>query len=1810
MKRKASSRNLVVTILLRILPLVLLPLLVGILHPDGGSGGYWKMVFASAACGAVISAAVPSLRFAILAVAIVTVLLLSVSYTEVLHEHLGSLNEPSASSARIPVSPRMPPVAADPIIAGDGPVADPVARKRDAAERVAAFRWRPAPPKVEAPVEMSSFSVVLPCAFEGEFAEKTVWAVWENTDKNVLKEIIVVDDGSRPPLRKIMSEQLLTGGPGVPKMKIVRHEHTLGLISAKKSGGDAATGDVIVFFDCHVSPRKGWEMAFLKQMRRKQDHRTIVVPTITSLNPDTWKEIPGGGGGKVCFILWNNDFTWLYNPGRDAPLMSGGLLALSRRWWEETGGYDTKMVAWGGENIDQSLRSWLCGGRIEVADGAYVAHMWRDPKNPKTVLRYPIPTKDVMRNKARAATAWFGDFTEKVMTFPEYEMFTKNGESIGDMSEFTQLKERLSCAPFTSYLDRFSYIYLDGGLIPDQVFQLREKKTGLCLHVKRNDRPPHNIVLAACAGHHDLHQSSELQLFHRGNRDASKRGKPCCSGIMHWNFLQCLDAQRVGMGVSTFECEIGGSSAHQNVRLSEEGQLLWNWKGAWSGAQGCFAPQAPKVGLAIVTSPDLCGAMVEAIGESTYPGDSGVPVPSAFHLKSREVGGGCAAAGTKETSGESASNMELHFRPCDAQDTAQVFKTRPRVGGFEIRAGDTDYCLDSGGGTQVLVYPCYDEKAHNMNQLWKIRAARLLWESSTGNPICVDSKMIKEKVTPPQGEYRLVTCAPKPGQRLKREDVDSRDTFFLKDQDDGRCLSALSGNVLGLSECTHQQRWRIKSTAQGPGPPVTQIQHEASKLCIDAGGEHKPILYPCHTGRVNQPQKFAYLEDPGWIQSPLTWGDNGRRRTFELCLDRLPVPMENVAIQDCQKTRAMGVEWERLNAFVPLERRLWEESAKPPQGTPILGVEAKAVTGERCTVLRCYPAHGGQVVQTEPGRFDIGHGACIWDEEFSICLDLTAQDFQDAMLRFEVLSLESGWLGEVERPVASGAVKLTSLHCCPGHVHPSLRLPLKRSSRGTVDSSEGRVSNGPIELHMGLYVVAPADGVPEADWMTKIIVPWSSLVKPVISPQRLEQVKPLPKRSCLEFTLVALKDLEIAWKGLCVDDLLLDLQFRIEARGDVDELVILEDGDIAEVSSKWHEIYAAPDGKACIQHPRTYTFDLDLPACCASALLQIQVFLKRRDARDSADPKEVFGAEACLPLARGWPRRSKIEDGPFRLPLESSALGHFGQVPLFPLNAAMDVGSLGAGLESSSIPGTLGSMKCSYSLSSRSTKEDSENQAVEDLSESTEAEMEVHEEESSPMRTKTAASHTHDFGYQKWETFVQEMEAKPSLKSGGGGAFIAPSEAARDEDEDEDFFEDMHHYPAPSVTTNLVERLEEATGSCFVLQLYVHDLHLRHHVEGHDTEMDLEVLLGSNVALNFRSEGRRRQSLQRHFHETKVLPIELPRHSRFELRLRNAAQEVLGSTVIDLQDRLLLDHFRQQEDITECRQLWCHMCSVGSLQIALRLAREVAQQETKLWPIPHKLLRAELRVILHEVEFSAPIDAKEVIAAIELEMPQERFHHYRRPSPQWSDVRPGLTSKRISFEWRYALPLKTIFASTEKHVLISIFDADTWHLLGTSMFYVDEALSKVREGRKYEKASRHPRIPVNSPGSSSIQGYLSISAYGLHKSLADEFPVRSGREKGVAPATPADSQTVSEQEVCAQQLVCHPPAKTCLGHMGPPRRRRSSRRPRRWCFLAAFLLALAALATAALRKDDGRGHCGPTVEPVETRSSTELVCFY
>ena len=66
-----------------------------------------------------------------------------------------------------------------------------------------------------------------------------------------------------------------------------------------------------------------------------------------------------GSGMSKCYLTFDGEFKWTTDTTPYVPIMSGGLLAMSRKWWLETGGYDRQMRGWGGENLDQSLRIWV-----------------------------------------------------------------------------------------------------------------------------------------------------------------------------------------------------------------------------------------------------------------------------------------------------------------------------------------------------------------------------------------------------------------------------------------------------------------------------------------------------------------------------------------------------------------------------------------------------------------------------------------------------------------------------------------------------------------------------------------------------------------------------------------------------------------------------------------------------------------------------------------------------------------------------------------------------------------------------------------------------------------------------------------------------------------------------------------------------------------------------------------------------------------------------------------------------------------------------------------------------------------------------------------------------------------------------------------------------------------------------------------------------------------------------------------------------------------------------------------------------------
>ena len=288
------------------------------------------------------------------------------------------------------------------------PVLFPERKFHSSADRDKPHIWRPQAPVPITPLGPSnpSLSVVLPCANEDFLAAKTVISVFAATPDHVLKEIIVVDDGSNYKLESLFSDidqGQQTLGESFYKASIVanynkkfhsliqdnrlrfiRHEEHTGLINAKRVGGDAATGDIVVFLDCHVKPDPNWWFGIIERM--KPNYKRVVVPSITDLDIHAWEEKPRAGGGLAkCYLTWDADFKWFDSNDEFVPVMSGGLLAISKRWWTETAGYDSEMTGWGGENIDQSIKLWLCGGEIVKADDSFVAHMWRnnDPETRK-----------------------------------------------------------------------------------------------------------------------------------------------------------------------------------------------------------------------------------------------------------------------------------------------------------------------------------------------------------------------------------------------------------------------------------------------------------------------------------------------------------------------------------------------------------------------------------------------------------------------------------------------------------------------------------------------------------------------------------------------------------------------------------------------------------------------------------------------------------------------------------------------------------------------------------------------------------------------------------------------------------------------------------------------------------------------------------------------------------------------------------------------------------------------------------------------------------------------------------------------------------------------------------------------------------------------------------------------------------------------------------------------------------------------------------------------------------------------------------
>jgi glycosyltransferase involved in cell wall biosynthesis len=169
-------------------------------------------------------------------------------------------------------------------------------------------------------------------------------------------EVIVVDDGSTDSTAVIAREW------GFPAISTPNR----GLSSARNTGLDAASGEIVAYIDCDARPDRDW-LRYLVAAFQASDHVGIGGPNVPP--PDGWIAdcVANAPGGPVHVLLSD----------QNAEHIPGCNMAFRRQTLIEIGGFDPRFRA-AGDDVDVCWRLQERGETLGFSAGATVWHRARD----------------------------------------------------------------------------------------------------------------------------------------------------------------------------------------------------------------------------------------------------------------------------------------------------------------------------------------------------------------------------------------------------------------------------------------------------------------------------------------------------------------------------------------------------------------------------------------------------------------------------------------------------------------------------------------------------------------------------------------------------------------------------------------------------------------------------------------------------------------------------------------------------------------------------------------------------------------------------------------------------------------------------------------------------------------------------------------------------------------------------------------------------------------------------------------------------------------------------------------------------------------------------------------------------------------------------------------------------------------------------------------------------------------------------------------------------------------------------------------
>lgn len=268
-----------------------------------------------------------------------------------------------------------------------------------------------------------------------------------------------MNDMSRKHYDKLHHHISIKGWTGIVKM-IEMEEHS-GVIWSRLAGARLATGDVLLFMDCHVEVGYNYLPPLLEPIAK--NYRVVTVPSMDIIDKNTY-QITRLEPARTVFD-WHFHAQRIPINIRDTnqhpdeayftPIIYGSTYAISHKFFWELKP-DFELITYGADFIEMSFKINLCGGVVFEHPCSRIAHLYR---------RFPYEKHDneidfKAANNKRVAEIWLEDYKEALYSrHPErYERIEVDTEDIADQ---LALKKSLNCLPISYFFEKLAPDMLD-----------------------------------------------------------------------------------------------------------------------------------------------------------------------------------------------------------------------------------------------------------------------------------------------------------------------------------------------------------------------------------------------------------------------------------------------------------------------------------------------------------------------------------------------------------------------------------------------------------------------------------------------------------------------------------------------------------------------------------------------------------------------------------------------------------------------------------------------------------------------------------------------------------------------------------------------------------------------------------------------------------------------------------------------------------------------------------------------------------------------------------------------------------------------------------------------------------------------------------------------------------------------------------------------------------------------------------------------------------------------------------------------------